>query len=958
MGKKIRNLLGTLLLMTAILVTQIPVTDVEAVETASTSDLSDSSSVSEFQMDGTTLVKYNGTAEDVSISDSVEKIEADAFAGNTSLKHVTIGGAVESIGASAFSGCVNLQTVSVPDSVLSIDTAAFSGCPSLREVSVGKGLNSLGNGVFSGDYSLRNVTFDSDNSYFVCEDGVIYNKKDKSILYQVLSGREGASFEMPSAVKQIKPYAFWGNYNLESVAVSSNAAEIPAYCFSNCRNLKEVKIPYSVRTIDMKAFEDCVRLRKIEIPQSVGSIHSTAFDGCTKLEIVAAPGTTAYAYAQTLVLDEINVSEYEEAPGVYTEEESSETDDLATLGPVDYYHEVTHISPLQEDKEDDSVVGSTRIIGQQAFILIDNASAKVNVGSTGETIGGAEVEEDIKNMDTVPGLEGSEDAKGGSFPKYTVVNEEIIAAQAYYDDPMESYSIPDGIVRIGDFSFARSDIKSIHIPEGVKEIGYAAFYHCDGLSDVVIPQSVETIEPSAFANTAWLSGWKQNVGNGSDFLIVGDGILLAYRGKDETVTIPGSVKQIGADAFREQTGITKVIIPEGVTVIGESAFADCSGLKEIEGAESVVEIRDRAFAGCPIETIPISDSVTKIGLRAFDRSGTEKEEGKGIVVFKGKNIPELSYETTATKLYREAFRDLAFKGVDVAVVPEGILDFTGTVLEAGKSGFDGTICYVTKEATEDEAGTLRVIQRIKNQTVDGKTYYIDGLAYIMESGSTGTVNTKNRSEKAAGEKGTVTVKINSNTLPADSHFDAVIEGSEEDYLLQITDSREAKKQIEDVYKELYGNKLPRNLCGYEMSLTEVRTDIPITSLGRQEITVTIPIPKGVGQENLHVVCLDQDGQLEEVTSRIVSADGVDCISFTAKHFSPYGIYNYTTSSGTVVADVKDGQAVFASLGKKDDSPNTGDYSIHPKWFMAAGLLFAALAMFFYRGGKRKWKENV
>ena len=46
--------------------------NLEAAPTASASD---------FQMDGTTLVKYKGTAQDVSVSDYVEKIEAEAFAG-------------------------------------------------------------------------------------------------------------------------------------------------------------------------------------------------------------------------------------------------------------------------------------------------------------------------------------------------------------------------------------------------------------------------------------------------------------------------------------------------------------------------------------------------------------------------------------------------------------------------------------------------------------------------------------------------------------------------------------------------------------------------------------------------------------------------------------------------------------------------------------------------------------
>ena len=92
MGKKVRNLIGILLLITAIAVTQIPVSDVEAAPTSSASD---------FQMDGTTLVKYNGTAEDVSVSNYVERIEAEAFAGNEHIRHVTICDAVEVIGSCA-----------------------------------------------------------------------------------------------------------------------------------------------------------------------------------------------------------------------------------------------------------------------------------------------------------------------------------------------------------------------------------------------------------------------------------------------------------------------------------------------------------------------------------------------------------------------------------------------------------------------------------------------------------------------------------------------------------------------------------------------------------------------------------------------------------------------------------------------------------------------------------------
>lgn len=943
MGKRVRNLIGTLLIVTAIAVTQIPVSDVEAVDTTSASD---------FQMDKTTLVKYNGTAEDVSISNYVEKIEAEAFAGNNDIRHVTIGDAVEVIGSSAFANCKNLESVTIPNSVRIIDNAAFSGCSSLKEVNIGTGLESMGNGVFAGDHSLANVNFDSSNPKFTCDEGAIYNKNGRDTLYQLLAGRKADSYKMPSTVKKIKPYASWGNYNLEKVDISSNVKEIPAYAFSNCKNLKNVTIPYSVKNIDMKAFEDCVRLRQIEIPLSVATIHSTAFDGCTKLEIEAEPGTVAYNYAQTLELEDIEVSEYEEAPisgSVSGNDVSEDGDDMPQLiAPVDYYHEVSHMNAMEEE-EDASVKGKTRVIGREAFILIDNADAKINVGGTGETIGGSPESEEEQNTDTVPGLAGSGDAKGGSFPKYTVVNNTVIAAQAYYDDEMTSFDIPEGIVRLGEFSFARSDLQSVRIPESVEEIGYAAFYHCDGLTNVTIPGSVKRIEVAAFEQTPWLTNWRQS-GNG-DWLIVGDGILLAYKGSSSEVLVPSQVKRIGAEAFKNCKSINKVTLPDSLEVIGEAAFENCSSLTEIAGGSGVKQICDRAFAGCPIGTVHIPASTEQVGLRAYDSTGAVRAQDSGVVVFGGESLPKLSYETNSMKVYRDSYRDLTFKGNMIAVVPEGITDLTDTILDGGKAGFEGVICKMTKAAAGGEDGVLQIVGRngYGSFPVAGETCLIDGNTYKLEEGTEELQNTEAAREDVYQG---IEVRINSYSLPQDGIADAVMEGSDGNYILTIEDSEEAKTAIGDVYKKLYGNKLPHSLCAYEIGMTEAETGIPITGLGKQSVEVTIPMPKGVGEDNLHVVCLDADGQLEEVESRVVSVDGMDALTFSAKHFSPYGIYNYGDNS-LVVADVKNGQAVFTSLGKKDASPNTGDNSIHPKWFLSAGLVCTAMAMFFYRGGRRR-----
>jgi hypothetical protein len=964
MKRNVRNLVSTLLLVAAIVVTQIPVSDVEAEDNVSTSD---------FQMNGSTLVKYNGTAENVSLSDAVKKIESDAFFGNEYVKNVTIGDSVEEIGARAFSQCTNLKSVTIPDSVLRIENAAFSGCANLQKVSVGSGLTSLGNGAFAGCYSLEKVDFSGDNAKFTCDDGAIYNKDanaalgkaSKDTLYQVLAGRKGDSFAVPTSVKTIKPYALWGCYNLEQVEVGSNVKEIPGYAFSNCKNLKNVDIAYSVNTLDMKSFENCVRLRDITIPESVSYIHPTAFDGCTKLTIHADPGSYAKTFADSLVLEDIEVSDHEDPPGVIKDNEESVSGNDSGEGekitaPVDYYHEVAHINAMEEE-ENDSVKGKSRVIGQEAYVLVSNSQASVNVGSTGEVLGGSPDEDIEQIMDTVPGLEGSEDAKGGSFPKYSVVDDRLIAAQAYYGDEMTSYTIPDGIEKIGDFAFARTGLTSITIPDGVEEIGYAAFYHSDGLTNVVIPNSVQEIEPYAFDKTGWMNNWEQS--GSSDFLIVGDGILLAYKGTASEVTVPDNVRMIGAEVFQGSRTIHKVTIPDSVKVIGEGAFEDCNNLSEIEGGNQVKEIRDRAFAGCPLTDIRIPASVETIGLRAFDVSTALSSGEDCVVTFEGENLPTLSYEESATKLYRDTYRDLAFKGVSKVLIPDAVKDISGSVLSLSQYGYRGEIAKKAKDTTAESAGSDED-ESAEDSAAEQSSAEVSAEDSGSTEGAAQTSDTDNtlKDSKAMTVSTTpgIEVEVNSYSIPEEGTVSAVFgdtdgddEGKSGSYLLHIEDNEDAKTAISDAYKEIYGNKLPHNLCAYEIDMTDVNTGIPIKSLGQNSVQVTIPVPGTVSEDRLHVVCLDEDGQLEEVESSYISSDGIDAITFNARHFSYYGVYNFGSASDQSVADVKDGQAVFTSIGKKDDSPDTGDHSIHPKWFFGAGLLFASLAVFFYRPIRKK-----
>ena len=92
----------------------------------------------DFEMNGTELVKYKGNAENIIIPAGVTVIGASTFRGNNSIVSVTIPMGVTVIGESAFSNCYSLTSINIPASVTSIGDRAFSGCSNLKTVTVSR----------------------------------------------------------------------------------------------------------------------------------------------------------------------------------------------------------------------------------------------------------------------------------------------------------------------------------------------------------------------------------------------------------------------------------------------------------------------------------------------------------------------------------------------------------------------------------------------------------------------------------------------------------------------------------------------------------------------------------------------------------------------------------------------------------------------------------------------------
>ena len=108
------------------------------------------------------------------------------------------------------------------------------------------------------------------------------------------------------------------------------------------------------------------------------------------------------------------------------------------------------------------------------------------------------------------------------------------------------------------------------IRKGVKVIGNGAFWGCESLVNINIPNSVTTIGEEAFVSCDSLT----------------------------SINIPNSVTTIGKGAFGWCDSLTSINIPNSVTTIGKDAFYGCKSLKSINIPDCVTNIGDLAFSGC------------------------------------------------------------------------------------------------------------------------------------------------------------------------------------------------------------------------------------------------------------------------------------------------------------------------------------------------------------------------
>ncbi len=511
-----------------------------------------SGAMEDYSSEESPLWNYRSYIKSVIIADTVATVGSCVFRGCTNLTAIDLGG-VTKIGGYAFYECKALTSIVIPDSVTSIGGLAFYDCDALMEIVIPDSVTTIGDSAFFSCDNLTSVTMGSGVTSI--GSSAFYNCGLTEIVIpdSVTSIGSGAfqwcssltEVVIPGSVTSIGGCAFECCEALTEIVLPDNITSIGSYAFQYCSSLAEIVIPDSVTSIGDSAFAFCYALTSVTMGSGVISIGSSAFEYCTSLAEILIPdsvtsiGKEAFRYCSSLASAEF----LGDAPTTFGREVFGGGSSNFTV----FYHSGTTgwTSPtwngynaVCRDKSttDFSTLDDSSRNGQGIYFQLNATSmtATVGVGTTASNNAGYD---------------------GGQ-------NGSIV--------------IPDTVTKDG---------KTYNVI-GVNQF---AFANCFWVNTIAIGRYVSAIEPSAFRGCKNLTAITVDANNLQ--FADQDGVLFdkcglylyAYPAGRAAATydIPDTCDTVGTQSFYGAENLTSLTVPGSVKNIGAGAFAQCNTLEEL-----------------------------------------------------------------------------------------------------------------------------------------------------------------------------------------------------------------------------------------------------------------------------------------------------------------------------------------------------------------------------------------
>ena len=175
---------------------------------------------------------------------------------------VTIEGSeyrVTRIGRGAFCSSTGLESVTVPNTVNKIEIDAFLHCWGLRYVRLGSSVQTLGrpgsnsiDEVFLYCHHFRDIDVDESNPWYSSYDGILYDKEQKTLLFFPQAKEK---FKFAPTVTSIMDRVFCLAASYETIIIPENVESIGERAFSVFKLQHDFVIGKGVKSIGKKAFD-------------------------------------------------------------------------------------------------------------------------------------------------------------------------------------------------------------------------------------------------------------------------------------------------------------------------------------------------------------------------------------------------------------------------------------------------------------------------------------------------------------------------------------------------------------------------------------------------------------------------------------------------------------------------------------------------------------------------------
>ena len=358
--------------------------------------------------------------------------------------------------------------------------------------------------------------------------------------------------DFASTVTRIGNYTFFGCAGLTEIVFGAGVSQIGNYAFCECDGLTDVVIGDSITEIGYHSFTHCSSLKTVTIGSRVVAIRDGAFDDC--------PMLLEYRVSSD------NRSYSSDEHGVLFNKNKTVLLRVP-CGISGSYAIPSGVTTIEEGAFSGchgltgvTVPETLTVLHKSAFE--DCSNLRYNLHNDVQYLGSMDNPYYIlmkPNGDAVTQLQIHPDTK-------------MIAEEAFYDcQTLTAVTIPDSVTSVGSHAFGNcTGLVSLTIENGLQVIGEYAFSRCSALTELTIPDSVTAIGKNAFGSCTGLTSVKMGKG----------------------------VKTIGEYAFILCTGLSNITIGEGVSTIGNYAFFYCTDLSSVTIPVSVVEICEHAFDSC------------------------------------------------------------------------------------------------------------------------------------------------------------------------------------------------------------------------------------------------------------------------------------------------------------------------------------------------------------------------